>query len=67
MIAGLLTGWGVAAFFFFNPALKPFGMHEGILGLLIHIPVLVAVSLATRAQDAEHVESFCGSVASHAE
>ncbi len=62
VVAGLLAGWATAGFFYLNPALKPFGMHEGILGLIVHVPVLIAVSLATRSQDPEHVEAFVGSV-----
>lgn len=62
VVAGLIAGWATAGFFFLNPELKPFEMHEGILGLLVHVPVLIAVSLATRAQDAEHVERFCGTL-----
>jgi SSS family solute:Na+ symporter len=62
VVAGLLAGWATAGFFYFNPALKPFGMHEGVVGLLVHIPVLVGVSLATRRQDPAHAEGFCGSL-----
>jgi SSS family solute:Na+ symporter len=58
VIAGLLAGWGGAAFFYFNAGLKPFGMHEGILGLLIHVPVLVAVSLMTARQADAHLREF---------
>ena len=58
VVTGLLVGWGVGAFFLFNPALKPFGMHEGILGLLVHVPVLVAVSLLTPRQDEGHLRDF---------
>ena len=55
---GLIAGAAAAFFFWQNPALKPFDMHEGILGLLVHVPVLVGVSLATPAQDQEHLASF---------
>ena len=57
-MAGLLAGWSAAGFFYLNPGLKPFEMHEGILGLLVHVPVLVAVSLATRQQAEEHLQAF---------
>jgi SSS family solute:Na+ symporter len=60
--AGLLAGWSAAAFFYLAPELKPFGIHEGVLGLLVHVPVLVGVSLATEAQDPEHTHRFCGDV-----
>jgi SSS family solute:Na+ symporter len=38
--------------------LRPLDLHEGILGLMVHIPVLVGVSLATRPQDRDHTEAF---------
>ncbi len=56
--AGLLAGLATALFFYLNPELKPFDMHEGILGLLVHLPVLVGVSLATRPQNDTHLERF---------
>lgn len=58
VIAGLLAGWATAGLFWYQPGLKPFGMHEGILGLLVHVPVLVIVSLATRRQDAAHLAAY---------
>jgi SSS family solute:Na+ symporter len=57
-MAGLLAGTAVAFLFWQNPSWKPFDMHEGILGLLVHVPVLIGVSLATPAQASEHVEGF---------
>ena len=38
--------------------MTPFGLHEGILGLLVHIPVLIGISLLTEPQKEEHVISF---------
>lgn len=58
VVSGLLVGLATAGFFFLNPALKPFGMHEGILGLLIHVPVLILVSLATPRQAEEHLHRY---------
>lgn len=60
--AGLVARWSAAAFFYLSPELKPFGIHEGVLGLLVHVPVLVEVSLATEARDPEHTHRFCGDV-----
>lgn len=57
-VAGLVAGSAAALVFYFNAAWRPFGMHEGVLGLLVHVPVLVAVSLATRPQEPPHVEAF---------
>lgn len=58
VVTGLLVGWATAAFFYLNPEFKPFGIHEGILGVLVHVPVLVAVSLATRKQTEDHLRDF---------
>ncbi len=58
VVAGLVAGAVTAFFFWQTPELKPYQMHEGILGLLVHVPVLVGVSLATPAQEAEHVDRF---------
>ena len=58
VVSGLLVGSAVSVFFFLYPELKPLGMHEGILGLIAHIPVLLAVTLCGKPQDDEHVEGF---------
>jgi SSS family solute:Na+ symporter len=62
VISGLLAGTATAFFFWRNPELSPLDMHEGIVGLLVHVPVLVGVSLATAPQDRQHVARFCGDV-----
>ncbi len=58
VLAGLLAGSAVTLLFFANPGLRPLEIHEGILGLVVHVPVLVAVSLLTPAQPAEHARAF---------
>ncbi len=58
VLAGLVAGSATSIFFLFNVPLRPFDLHEGILGLVVHVPVLIAVSLATRPQDAAHVAGF---------
>ena len=58
VVTGLVAGWATAGFFFLNPALRPYGMHEGILALLVHVPVLVAVSLLTRPQAESHLRAY---------
>ncbi len=58
VLAGLIAGSATAVFFYFNPELRILDMHEGILGLVVHLPVLVAVSLATAPQDDAHVDAF---------
>lgn len=60
--AGFTAGSATAAFFFlsgyFGNDLRPYDLHEGMLGLMVHIPVLIIVSLMTRSQAAEHRQSF---------
>ncbi|HSG46276.1 MAG TPA: sodium:solute symporter family protein, partial [Longimicrobiales bacterium] len=56
--AGLVAGAATAVFFWMNPELKPYDIHEGVLGVLVHVPVLVTVSLLTPRQDPEHLGRF---------
>jgi SSS family solute:Na+ symporter len=60
VLAGLLAGITTTVFFFLNPPLRPFEIHEGILGLVVNIGVLMTVSLTTRAQTQPHVQAFVG-------
>jgi len=57
-ISGLVAGTATAFFFFLNPELKLLDLHEGVLGLMVHIPTLVAVSLLTPKQDEGHLRGF---------
>ncbi len=57
-ISGLVAGTATAFFFFLNPELKLLDLHEGVLGLMVHIPTLVAVSLVTPEQDESHLRGF---------
>lgn len=62
VIAGFAAGSATAAFFFltgyFGTNLRPFDLHEGLLGLMAHVPVLVIVSLLTEPQSLSHREAF---------
>jgi len=58
VMSGLLAGSAVTLFFFFQGNLRPFDLHEGILGLLVHIPVLAVVSLRTQDPDPGKTEEF---------
>ncbi|MBT6888112.1 MAG: sodium:solute symporter family protein [Proteobacteria bacterium] len=58
VITGLIAGTATAFFFYTNPELKPYDMHEGILALMVHVPVLVGASLMTQRQDEEHLKGF---------
>ena len=57
-LAGLVAGGLATLWFFFRPELRPLDLHEGLLGLAVHVPVLVAVSLLTRPQPTGHVNAF---------
>jgi solute:Na+ symporter, SSS family len=58
VVAGLTAGSLATLFFFLNPGLRPWEIHEGILGLVAHLPVLIAVSLTTAPQEPRHVAPF---------
>ena len=58
VIAGLLAGGATTLVFFFMPELRPFELHEGLFGLIVHVPVLILVSLLTPAQDEALVETY---------
>jgi SSS family solute:Na+ symporter len=57
-LAGLVAGSATAVFFFLNGHLRPLDLHEGVLGLIVHLPVLVIVSLATQPQSETHARAF---------
>ncbi len=52
VLAGLIGGSVTSVFFFLNPALRPYDIHEGILGLVVNVGLLVAISLMTRGRPA---------------
>jgi SSS family solute:Na+ symporter len=65
VIAGLAAGGATTLLFFFAPELKPLALHEGLFGLIVHVPVLVVVSLLTPAQDPATVEAYVNPPATH--
>lgn len=58
LMSGLVGGAAVTLFFFFQGHLRPFDLHEGILGLLVHSPVLLGVSLLTRDPEPDRAKAF---------
>ncbi len=58
VVSGLVVGTAVTLFFFFQGHLRPWDLHEGILGVLVHLPVLVGVSLLTRDPNPGEAEAF---------
>jgi SSS family solute:Na+ symporter len=57
-VAGLLAGCVTTVFFFINPELRPWDVHEGIIGMVVNIVVLVAGSLLTTPQPARHAAEY---------
>jgi SSS family solute:Na+ symporter len=58
-LAGLVAGLAVNALLLRHPELAPIaGVHEGVWGLAVNVPVLVVVSLLTKRHDAEHVRAY---------
>jgi SSS family solute:Na+ symporter len=57
-LAGLIGGTATTVFFFFFAELRPWDIHEGLLGLVVNVALLVGVSLATAPQQGEHSEAF---------
>jgi SSS family solute:Na+ symporter len=58
VLAGLCAGIVTTAFFLVRADLRPLEIHEGVLGLLVNVAVLIAVSQATPAQPAEAAAVF---------
>ena len=58
VLAGLLAGGGTALLFFFNPESRVLDLHEGLLGLMVHVPVLVGVSLLTAEQSGQRRDVY---------
>ncbi len=58
-LSGLLAGIAVSLFFRQMPELAPIaGLHEGLYGLVVNVPVLVIVSLLTQPQSPSRVRSY---------
>ena len=57
-LAGLMAAIVVNIFFFLNPELKPFPMHEGVYGLIANLVVFTAVSLMTKPEPVETVSAY---------
>lgn len=57
-IAGLTLGSLLTLFLFYFPQYRPFGLHEGIVGLALNCIALVCISLLTEPPPEEEVRSF---------
>ena len=58
VIAGLLVGITVTGLLVFRPEWRPFGLHEGLAGLIANLAVFAAVSLLTQPPDDRHVSEW---------
>ena len=58
VLAGLVAGFVAVIATNLWPELQWRGVHPGVWGLLVNVPVLVAVSLASRPMDERHVRRF---------
>ena len=58
VVAGLLVGISVTGLLVLQPAWKPYGIHEGLVGLVANIATLFLVSIATRPPDRAHVAAW---------
>lgn len=58
VIAGLLVGISVAGLLVVMPEWRPFGLHEGIVGLAANLATLILVSLSTQPPGEAHVDSW---------
>lgn len=58
VIAGLLVGISVTGLLVVMPQWRPFGLHEGIVGLVANLATLTLVSLSTQPPGEAHVDSW---------
>ena len=58
VVSGLIVGTVVTTVLIINPDIRPFGIHEGIIGLMANLATVVAVSLVTRTPDRDHVTQW---------
>ncbi len=58
VVSGLVIGTLITGLLVVFPDLRPFGIHEGLVGLAGNLAILVVVSLLTRAPDAHHTSSW---------
>lgn len=57
-VAGLVLGSIITLLLHLRPELRPFGLHEGIVGLTVNCTALIVFSLLTQPTDIDHVNAF---------
>jgi SSS family solute:Na+ symporter len=58
VVAGLIAGVGVTALLVVWPDWKPWGLHEGVVGLAANLATLVVVSFLTLPPQEQHVRAW---------
>jgi solute:Na+ symporter, SSS family len=58
VLAGLLAGIAANVFFLVRADLRPFDIHEGLIGVTINAVVLIVVSVLDPARDEERARAF---------
>ncbi|MBI4545680.1 MAG: sodium:solute symporter family protein [Gemmatimonadetes bacterium] len=58
VLAGLAAGFATTLFFFWQKELRPFEIHEGLIGVAVNSLMLIVVSLLTRPQPPDHARTF---------
>ena len=58
VVTGVVLGSLVTLFLFIFPQYRPFGLHEGIVGLAVNCAALVGISTLSRPMDQGHVADF---------
>jgi SSS family solute:Na+ symporter len=58
VVSGLVLGTLITGLLVVFPKLRPFGIHEGLVGLAFNLAALLVVSLLTRAPDPAHTRNW---------
>lgn len=58
VVCGLAIGTVITGLLVIFPELRPFGLHEGLVGLAFNLAALVLVSLLTQAPDPRHTTQW---------
>ncbi|MEE8134095.1 MAG: sodium:solute symporter family protein [Gemmatimonadales bacterium] len=59
-VAGLIVGVSITGLLVIRPDWRPYGLHEGLTGLIGNLITFVVVSLATATPSSEHVDEWLG-------
>ena len=57
-VAGLIVGVSITGLLVMRPDWRPYGLHEGLTGLIANLVTFIVVSLGTSAPDPRHVDDW---------